>query len=112
VIPTEIPPALRSAAIVPEFAHENEAAWTHEGALQVLDALEWSKVAVIGAVGCGEIGGQVVPTKQSWTFHETVGETETSRAQRSRDDAGRFIRGLSGVVPFVLLEFSYQDDAA
>ena len=112
MIPTEIPQALRSAAIVPEFARDSEAAWTHEGALQVLEALEWSKIAVIGAVGCAEIGAQLVATKQAWAFHETPGETATTRARRSGADAARFVEGLSGVLPFVLLQVSYQDDAA
>jgi hypothetical protein len=112
MIPTEIPERLRSIAILPEFAREGEVAWTREAALDVLDSLEWTKVAVVGAQGLGEMGGVLVPTKQTWAFHEAPGETETTRARRSRDAAAHFIEGLSGVVPYVLLEFSYQDDAA
>lgn len=111
MIPTEIPDRLRSAAIFPDFARESEAAWTHAEALEVIESLAWSKIAVVGAQECVELGGTLMPTKQTWAFHETVGETETTRARRSRASAAHFIRGLSGT-PFVLLEFSYQDEAA
>jgi len=112
MIPTEIPQNLRAAALVPEFARESEALWSRQDALLVLESLEWSKVAVVGAVGCGEVGGTIVPTKHTWSFHETVGETETTRARRSRASVARFVEELSGIVPYVLLDFSYQDDAA
>ena len=112
MVPTEIPARLRHAAIVPDFAGESEAAWTRDGALEVVESLEWSKVAILGATECVELDGRLQPTKHTWTFHETVGETETTRARRSRAAAANFIRGLPGTVTFILLDFSYQDDAA
>ena len=112
MIPTEIPDRLRAAAILPDFAGDSEAAWTRDAALEVIESLEWSKVAILGATECVELDGRLQPTKHEWTFHEIVGETATTRARRSRASAANFIRGLSGVVAFILLDFSYQDDAA
>jgi hypothetical protein len=111
MIPTEIPERLREGAIVPEFAGEYEAVWPIAGALEVLESLEWSKIAVTRAQGCAEMGATLVPTSDVWVLSEMVGETEIGRARKSRATAARFVRGLKGG-GFVMLEFSYQDDAA
>ena len=113
MIPNEIPRGLRSAAIVPPSAGEHEAAWTPQDALAVLRALESSRIAVVSAQGYKLIGVELIPTQAGWAFPQTSGETESSRASKSRAGAMLFIRNLMSTdTDYVSLEFSYQDEAA
>ena len=113
MIPREIPASLRSSAIIPPSAGEYEVAWTLVDALAVLDALESSRLAVESAQAYKLVGITLVPTQDAWLFPPTSGETESSRARKSRAGAAAFIHKLTSTgVDFVSLEFSYQDEAA
>ena len=113
MIPREIPLALRSLAIIPAEAAEHEAAWTPRDALAVLEVLEYSRVAVTSAQAYKLLGQAIIPIEGAWDFPPTTGETESSRARKSRAGAAVFVRKLdSQGVDYVSLEFSYQDEAA
>jgi len=122
MIPAEIPEPLRSAALDPPEAGELEAAWTPDDALAVLDALEGTFVAVVrgqayqrAPLGAKmrESGDALIPIDGSWELPPMQGETESSRARRSRAEAAVFVRAQRYLgVDFVSLEFSYQDEAA
>src|SRR5437867_7366021 len=113
MIPDEIPERLGSAALIPPTAGEDEAAWTPRDALAVLDALESSRIAVEYSQAYKVLGSEWIPTQDSWAFPPTSGETESSRASKSRAGARAFIRSLDpSSADYVSLEFSYQDDAA
>src|SRR5262245_38290931 len=115
MIPNEIPGRLRAAALEPPEAGELEAAWTPDDALSVLDALEGTLVAVVRgqAYERAGLGDTLVPIDGSWELPPLQGETESSRARRSRAEAAVFVRAQRYLrVDFVSLEFSYQDEAA
>lgn len=113
MIPSELKGRLREIAVFPDFAREHEAAWPIEDAKDVVNALAWSRVAVVGVQGCQWILDELIPTNDSWSFPPTFGETESRRARRSRAGAAAFVATLDpDVNPWVVLEFSYQDDAA
>lgn len=111
MIPTEIPKRLREAALVPDFAGKYDAVWTADAAFEVLESLDGTKVAVTRAQGCARAGDGLLPTNDVWVLSDLAGETESQRARRSHASAMRFLRGLAEN-GLVMLEFSYQDDAA
>jgi hypothetical protein len=112
MIPREIPDSLRSSAIVPPSAAEYEGAWTPVDALAVLAALEFSRLSVESAQAYKLVGMVLIPTQDAWQFPPTSGETESSRARKSRAGATSFIRKLNLDADYVSLQFSYQDEAA
>lgn len=113
MIPGEIPQWLHSAARVPPLAGEHEAAWTRQDALEVLAALEMSRIAIESVQGFKLLDTELIPTQAAWYLPPTSGETESSRASKSRAAAASFIRTLAPAdADYVSLEFSYQDDAA
>jgi len=113
MIPNEIPESFRSSAIIPPEAGEYELAWTPVDALAVLDALDSSMLAVESAQAFKVVGSVLIPTQDAWLFPATSGDTESSRARKSRAGAASFIRKIQPAeVDYVSLGFSYQDEAA
>jgi hypothetical protein len=113
MIPSEIPDSFRSSAVIPPEAGEYDLAWTPADALAVLSALDSTSLAVETAQAFKVVGSALIPTRDAWLFPATSGDTESSRARKSRAGAASFIRKINPIeVDYVSLEFSYQDEAA
>lgn len=112
-LPEEIPEALRASAIHSADFQVNEFGWISAEALQVIESLEWSKVAVVGVQEYRHDPVGFVPSSANWDTSRGFAESEISFARRSRREAMEFIRGiLEEDAEIVALEFFHMDDAA
>lgn len=115
-LPLEIPKNLRNTAISLEELEIHDPAWSFSEALAVVQALDGSKVAILGGVLLVQEKFGIIPTQENWCCDRVKGELATDFARRSREAAREFIESFRtdlrrDRMVFVLL-FSGQQDAA
>ena len=113
-LPVELPPDLKEAGVPIESA-EAGLAWSAGVALEIVDALRNSTVAIVaGEVFRSDRVG-VVPLYVGWSVERRLGETASDLAARSRqvarDEIEAHTRAGTGDELFAMT-FSSQQDAA
>ena len=110
-----IPMSLRSVAIPLSDLGVDDVAWRAADALQVIDYLRGTSVAIAGGDLYRVEPWGIAPMADDWRCDSWRGEMATSYADRSRKIAVAFIRDsqerLGDSVLYLLL-FSMQQDAA
>ena len=112
-IPKDIPTKLIQSAISSPDFQINEYGWTVPEALEVLQSLEWSKVAIRGLQEYKRDATGFIPAVFNWDSARAFGESEIAYARRSRQEAINFIKEHStDEIEIIALQFSLQDSAA
>lgn len=112
MLPIEVPPDLARDAVLLESMVDSEAGWTIDGALQVLDSLDRTWVAICGVQGYASSAMGLMPSPHNWSCEPLSGETASEFARRSRSGAAEYIRSLpTDEVALVGLEFQGEDAA-
>ena len=94
-IPEEIPIPLRKNAISLDELEISEPAWPYFDALEVIKALEGTKMAITGGVLFLKESFGFVPTKENWCCDRIVKELAIEYAQRSRQVARHFVESFA-----------------
>ena len=113
-LPEEIPRKLRHAARVLPVLADGQGAWPREQALQVIDSLESTTVAISDVTPHRPLDGDWIPSSFSWSLHRKHHEADIDYARRSRQEAAEFIQAdtsPSGMVLFVLTFPMFKDAA-
>ena len=114
-LPPEIPEPLRSQGISLEDLDIDEVAWGKGDALEVIESLRGTKIAILGGDVYRSESWGLAPTYDSWLCDRMEGEQAFEYAQRTRHEARAYIEtygaGQDGNVLFSL-RFSTQQEAA
>ena len=113
--PERIPSKLLKRAIPVGGEGSDDLGWSTGDALEVIDALRGTKIAILGGDLCRSEQWGVTPGYENWSCGVLPGETATEFAQRTQEVARARVEShaddASGSLLFVLT-FSGQDDAA
>jgi len=115
MLPREIPERLRSLGIPLENQDVDDLAWNKADALDVIDSLKGTKVAILGGDVYRSEPWGFVPAYDNWTCIRMEGELASEYARRTRQVAATFVQEYdddqaSNV--FFALRFSTQQEAA
>lgn len=113
-IAREIPRRLRKRAVALPDLDDDEAAWSRDDALEVIDALRGTMVAVSGVQVFFPVPGGYAPGVRSWQAHRVRGELESDFVGRSHDGARAFVEATddaNGTCLFALMVPMWKDAA-
>jgi hypothetical protein len=113
MFPDELPEALAEKATPIEVDGEGFMTWSDSAALEVIEALRHTKVAILEIFVFYMESFGPVPSTDGWDCTPSLGETATDFAERSMNGAREFIETheRTGETLYSLV-FSTQDDAA
>ena len=95
-LPERIPKRLRDVALFLPELEDGEGAWSRGDAIEVIDSLRGTTVAVSAVIVFSRTPWGYAPSESTLSIDRIAGEGDADYSGRSRSIAAEFIRGCAG----------------